>query len=375
MKTQDKGAQLRLILAMLIPFVALALQLLFWPAIQPYVWFLFYPAVFFSSWIGGLSGGLMATVISAGLVWWFFIAQQTSLAAGGLKILISVAVFLGMGLLFSLSHGRLRKANQQAAEALEAARTANDRLRDANEKITGLYEKTKELDKLKTQFFANISHELRTPLALILGPVARRLAAADSLGEERRDLEVVDRNARLLYRHVSDLLDVAKIEAGRLAMQYSQVDFASLTRFVASHFEVLAVEKRISLVVQAPPTLPAQVDGEKCQRILLNLLSNALSSPPMAGPWPCPWGRKAAGCSSRSGITAPGCRRTSARPSSSAFARWRAGPNAATGAPAWGWPLSRNSWNCMAGPWALTRPLAAGPFSALGCRSRRPRGP
>ncbi len=188
-----------------------------------------------------------------------------------------------MGILFSISHGRLRKANNRAAEALKAAQSANDQLQAANEEITRLYEKTRELDDLKTQFFANISHELRTPLALIMGPVAKRLAATDITDAERRDMEVVDRNARLLFRHVSDLLDVAKIEAGKMVMRYAEVDLAWLTRFVASHFEVLAGEKQIRYLVEAPQTLPAQIDAEKCQRILLNLLSNAFKFTPDGG--------------------------------------------------------------------------------------------
>ena len=280
--TRELTLFLRQVLAILIPLAALVFQSIFWPAIQPYVWFLFYPAVFFSSWVGGLSGGLVATVLSTTLVWWFFIPTVHS-AAQDPKTLISVAVFMGMGVLFSISHGRLRKANRQAAEALAAERNANDQLQDANDKISALYKKTRELDDLKTQFFANVSHELRTPLTLILGPIGKRLSAGGLTDEERQELELVDRNARLLYRHVSDLLDVAKLEAGQMVMSYADVDLSQLVRFTASHFEVLAVEKRVHYTVEAPETLHAEVDVEKCQRILLNLLSNAFKFTPDGG--------------------------------------------------------------------------------------------
>jgi PAS domain S-box-containing protein len=116
----------RLILAALFPLVACGLQLLFWSAIQPFVWFLFYPAVFFSSWVGGLSGGLVATVLSTVLVWYCFIPPQFSFAVQCPMTFLSIVTFMGMGVLFSLFHGRLRKANQQAAEALAAARLARD---------------------------------------------------------------------------------------------------------------------------------------------------------------------------------------------------------------------------------------------------------
>ena len=122
------GDARRLVLAALIPLAAFGLQSAFWTAIQPYVWLLFYPAVFFSSWVGGLRGGLVATFLSTGLVWYFFIPPRFSFGVHSPMAYLSMAVFAGMGVLFSLFHGRLRKANRQAAEALTAVRSINDRL-------------------------------------------------------------------------------------------------------------------------------------------------------------------------------------------------------------------------------------------------------
>src|SRR3970040_794963 len=92
---------LRPTLAMLPPLVAFILQWMFWPFIQPYAWFLFYPAVFFSSWIGGMTSGIMATAVSTVLVWWFFIQPEHSLMMKDLQSFLSVGVFIGMGVLFS----------------------------------------------------------------------------------------------------------------------------------------------------------------------------------------------------------------------------------------------------------------------------------
>jgi PAS domain S-box-containing protein len=107
----------RLLLALAIPFAAFILQWLFWEAITPYVWFLFYPAVFISSWIGGLAGGLLATVLSAALVWYFFIPAPQSFLLERPMSLFSIGVFMSMGLLFSFTHERLREAERRAAEA------------------------------------------------------------------------------------------------------------------------------------------------------------------------------------------------------------------------------------------------------------------
>jgi PAS domain S-box-containing protein len=152
-----------------------------------------------------------------------------------------------------------------------------------NEELRRLYERLRDFDRLRSQFFANVSHELRTPLALILGPVRRRLEAGGLADEGRHDLEVVERNARTLLRHVNDLLDLSKLEAGQMQARYAGVDLARLARFVASHFDVLAEERAVRFSVEAPESLPARVDPPKVQRVLLNLLSNAFKFTPEGG--------------------------------------------------------------------------------------------
>jgi signal transduction histidine kinase len=160
---------------------------------------------------------------------------------------------------------------------------ANARLTQANEELARLCEKSRELDQLKSRFFASVSHELRTPLTLILGPVSRRLAAQGIAPEERRELEVVERNARLLLHHVTDLLDVATLEAGHTRMSYAQFDLALLVRLTTSDFETLASERHIRFGVDTPDTLPVQADFDKVRRILLNLLSAAFKATPYGG--------------------------------------------------------------------------------------------
>ena len=268
--------RLRLAAAVALPLAALGVQWVLWPWIQPFVWFLFFPTVFFSARLGGYRGGLISTAFSAAIVWYFFVPPQLSWRIASPYHLWSVGLFLFVGYLVSQTQARLERANCATVEALQQARAAN-------EKITQLYEKTRELDELKTRFFANVSHELRTPLTLILGPLGKRLAAGGLSNDERRDLEVMERSARLLYRHVSDLLDVAKLEAKRMTMRYAQADLAQLTRVVASNFDSLAAEKQIRFAVAAPDALPAQIDTEKCERLLLNLLSNAMKFTPAGG--------------------------------------------------------------------------------------------
>ncbi|MFA7061044.1 MAG: PAS domain S-box protein [Pedobacter sp.] len=279
----NKNSAFRFVLAIFLPLASCAVQWLLWGWISPFVWFLFFPTVFFSAWLSGMAGGLVSTVISTALVWYFFIPPQLSWTVNNPNNLFSVAIFIIMGFFFSYTFNLLKKANRRAEESLNAAESANVRLQESNEKISALYEKTKEIDTLKTQFFSNVSHELRTPLALILGPISKWLKNDALQGQSRSELEIVERNARLLHRQVNDLLDVAKLEAGRMSMQYAQTDMAHQVRVIASHFSILAEERSINYSVEADSAVPAQMDIEKFHRIVLNLLSNAFKFTPKQG--------------------------------------------------------------------------------------------
>jgi signal transduction histidine kinase len=151
---------------------------------------------------------------------------------------------------------------------IEAARRALSELEDRNARLA-------ELDHMKSVFLANISHELRTPLALILGPTEKWLSSGHLSEEQHRDFDVVIRNARSLLKTVNDLLDVSKLEAGKLSPEYRRVDLGKIVRLTCSLFEVIARERRVDFTVQVPDALLTEVDPEMIQRVLLNLLSNA----------------------------------------------------------------------------------------------------
>jgi PAS domain S-box-containing protein len=156
-------------------------------------------------------------------------------------------------------------------------------LRRESEELARLYAETQELDRIKTEFFANISHELRTPLTLILAPARRMLASDEVAGKHQQDLELIERNALLLLRHVNDLLDLAKADAGRITADYAPVDLAHLARRVASNFESTAQDRGIDFRIDAPGPVPAEIDNLKMERVLVNLLSNAFKFTPPGG--------------------------------------------------------------------------------------------
>ncbi len=158
--------------------------------------------------------------------------------------------------------------------------TQRKRMEDA---LRESHERLKEFDRLKTDFFANVSHELRTPLALILGPTEKLLAAPDVPPMWRRDLDTVARNARVLLKQVNDLLDISRLEAGRLSPRYSRIDLARLVRVVASNFETVAKGRSLGYSVEAPQALMAECDPDMIERILANLLGNAIKFTPRGG--------------------------------------------------------------------------------------------
>lgn len=144
---------------------------------------------------------------------------------------------------------------------------------DARRRAEGLA----ELDRAKTAFFSNISHELRTPLTLMLGPIEDLLSKGRLGHDERRELEMVHRNARRLLRLVNTLLDFSRIEAGRTDAIFQPVDLGRLTADLASSFRPAVERAGLTLTVDCPEMAqPAFVDRDMWEKIVLNLLSNAL---------------------------------------------------------------------------------------------------
>jgi PAS domain S-box-containing protein len=179
---------------------------------------------------------------------------------------------------------------KQTEEALKRARdeaeAMNQKLQKAYDEIRNLYEKTKALNQFKTQMFANVSHELRTPLTLILAPIENLLSMG--LPEQATErLKLAQRNARGLLKQINDLLDVARLEAGKTTVTYSETDLAKLIKHIASGFEIPAKEKHVRFSVITPSSMPAQIDIEKFERILVNLLSNAFKFTPEGGTIRC----------------------------------------------------------------------------------------
>lgn len=135
-----------------------------------------------------------------------------------------------------------------------------------------------ELDRAKTAFFSNISHEFRTPLTLILGPVDELRSRTTGIDNHaRRELELIHRNGLRLAKLVNTLLDFSRIQAGRMQAQFEPVDLPSFTAELASIFRSAIDQAGLAFAVDCPPLdEPVYLDREMWEKVILNLLSNAL---------------------------------------------------------------------------------------------------
>ncbi|MBV0882004.1 response regulator [Noviherbaspirillum sp. L7-7A] len=174
----------------------------------------------------------------------------------------------------------------QIEQTVAAARLSEERrveLERAHTELEALYRKVKELDEIKTQFFANVSHELRTPLTLMLGPAERMREDASLNQQQRRELDLISRNGRSLLRHVNDLLDIAKLESHDMQPQRTRFDLQPWLTDIAAQFEQVASQRGLRFDVAADEAMLIEADPDMIERVVINLLSNAVKFTPAGG--------------------------------------------------------------------------------------------
>ncbi len=145
-----------------------------------------------------------------------------------------------------------------------------------------LNKKLEELNLTKSRFFANISHEFRTPLTLLLGPLEKLLKTPGQ--EEKEMISMMHRNATRLLFLDNQLLDLAKLESGKLKLEVSKSEINQALKGMAMSFKSMAEKKGIDFICRFPEQeIPAYFDHEKLEKIVYNLLSNALKFTPESG--------------------------------------------------------------------------------------------
>ena len=160
---------------------------------------------------------------------------------------------------------------------------AREELATTSTELAHALNRAQEVDRLKSEFFANISHELRTPLTLILSPVDELLVRLRP-SAERDALKVVRRNAMRLLRMIDDLLDLARLEAGGLRLRLMQVDVEKLAERTAGNAAPTAKAKGVEMVFSSEGEPPEMFgDPHRIEIVLTNLVGNAIKFTPPGG--------------------------------------------------------------------------------------------
>ena len=183
----------------------------------------------------------------------------------------------------------LQRLGDSFNEMLQAIHDQHNRLRAANRaldlKLNELAEANVTLfraNQVKSEFLANISHELRTPLNSIIG-FADLLAGRDD-DRVRRYGQNISTAAKDLLSMINDLLDMAKIEAGKAEVRFDKVSVTDTCQTLLALMAPLAAKKQLELRAELDPAVPIVVtDGGKLQQVLYNLLSNAIKFTPAGG--------------------------------------------------------------------------------------------
>lgn len=171
-------------------------------------------------------------------------------------ILYGLFFVSGLYLLRRYELNRLKLKNQLKLEIVET-----DTLRN--------------LDNLKSHFFANISHEFRTPLTLILGQI-ESVMSSNIETKEKGKLQVANRNARRLLSLINQLLDLSKLEAGSMKLNEEQHNIVSFLKSLFYSFESLAETSKITLKFESElEKIPVLFDPDKMEKVFYNLVSNA----------------------------------------------------------------------------------------------------
>ncbi|WP_052731063.1 tetratricopeptide repeat protein [Spirosoma radiotolerans] len=205
----------------------------------------------------------------------------------------SLAALIIAGLI--MSRQRLKIRNDQVllaqskvvAEKNEQLETQTHLLESQAIRLTAQAGQLQELDAAKSRFFTNVTHEFRTPLTLIIGTLSEKLHLLTETSEtviRQTEVSIMYRNAQRLLHLINQLLDLSKLESGRLDVRLQTNDIRPLVSVVVSLFSSLAEQRHMHLSVQlSPERLPVSYDTDLLEKVITNLLSNAFKFTPDGG--------------------------------------------------------------------------------------------
>lgn len=209
----------------------------------------------------------------------------SSLSSFRNRLIIIIAILFVGGVLFSLLAAKAwlivseEKTRRQAEEELRALNeTLDQKVRERTSELEAANQRLQELDRLKSTFIASMSHELRTPLNSIIGftGILLQELAGPLNGEQRKQLGMVKSSSRHLLQLVTDIIDLSKIEAGKLEPCREPFDVTKAVQEALETLRVTADRKALELTLEAPEHLTLESDPRRVRQILVNLIGNAV---------------------------------------------------------------------------------------------------
>ncbi|MEJ1462856.1 MAG: transporter substrate-binding domain-containing protein [Candidatus Sedimenticola sp. (ex Thyasira tokunagai)] len=170
-----------------------------------------------------------------------------------------------------------RKADGSALLMTGAVIDVTER-KKAEEEIQAAKDQAEAANKSKSAFLASMSHELRTPLNAVLG-FSQLMHGDKTLNEQQRgNLNIINNSGKHLLQLINDVLDMSKIEAGKIDLMPEDIDLGALVSDVLEMLQVRAGQKGLELILDQSPDVPRVVyaDGPKIRQLLINLLNNAI---------------------------------------------------------------------------------------------------
>ena len=190
---------------------------------------------------------------------------------------IAAALFV-LAAAFSFYRIRVRQLKAREKELNELVRSRTAQLEEQSGKL-------KEMDKIKSRFFANISHEFRTPLTLIMGPLEQMLTdPQEKEREQKKKMQLMLRNSQRLLGLINQLLALSKFDSGTIKLQAYRQNVVPFLKGILHSFDSLAVQNEVELLFQTEAVdISLYYDPEKLEEVISNLLSNAVKFTPAGG--------------------------------------------------------------------------------------------
>jgi signal transduction histidine kinase/CheY-like chemotaxis protein len=203
-------------------------------------------------------------------------------AEGDMSVTVEVKTEDEIGILGNTFNDMVERVSSTSKALEEEVQRKTDLLNERTRLLTLIEvanRELRELDKLKSTFLANMSHELRTPMNAIMGYTDLLIDQVDGPvnEEQEKSLRKVATNARHLLQLINDVLDISKIESGKMSLSPKEIDFKWLLESIMPTFEPQIKQKNLSLSYDIAAGLPLlYADEDKIKQVLINLFSNAI---------------------------------------------------------------------------------------------------